>query len=155
MIRPLSTLALLVLVPPILAGVAGHVERALHVHATTASQSSSAMLKIMRSRRMPALLTTMFELAEGIERALDDPLGGLEVADALAVGHRLAAHLLDLADHLLRWGCIGGTGSAKWAPRSVDDHLRAMPSPSVTLLPGRSRGRHPSRSRLCLPVNVP
>ena len=30
--------------------------------AMTASQSSSAMLKIIRSRRMPALFTTMFSL---------------------------------------------------------------------------------------------
>jgi len=53
------------------------------------------------------------ELAEGVERALDDALGGLEVGHAVAVGDRLAAHLLDLRDHLLR-----GRGGRR--PRAVE-----------------------------------
>ena len=41
-------------------------------------------------------------LAEGVERALEDALRALVIGHALAVRDRVAAHLLDLGDDLLR-----------------------------------------------------
>ena len=40
------------------------------------------------------------ELAEMIGRGLDDPAGGDRLRDALEIGNRRAAALLDLLDHL-------------------------------------------------------
>ena len=68
----------------------------------TASHSSSVMFDSIRSRRMPALLITHVQVAEGVDRRLDEALGAGEVAHALAVGDRLATHPLDLGDDLLR-----------------------------------------------------
>ena len=67
----------------------------------TASHSSSVMLTSIRSRRMPALLMSDVEAAEGVDRpGCDQPLGAVEVGDVVAVGDGLAAHRLDLVDDL-------------------------------------------------------
>ena len=59
----------------------------------TASHSSSVMLTSMRSRRMPALLTSDVEVAEGVDRlALTRRCGAVPVGDVVAVGDGLAAH---------------------------------------------------------------
>ena len=54
-----------------------HVEVALEVASITASHSSGVMLKIMRSRRMPATLTSDVEPPEVVERGLDDALAAV------------------------------------------------------------------------------
>ena len=41
------------------------------------------------------------EFAEIVQRALDDALGGFEIADALETGDRFAAEAADFLDHLL------------------------------------------------------
>ena len=84
------------------------------------------MLKIMRSRRMPALLTTMLSLPKVSTRALDDALGALEIGDALAVGHGFAAGRLDLVDHLLRRAVVGAPVPSKCAPRSLTTTLAPL-----------------------------
>ena len=66
------------------------------------------------------------ELAEGVEGALDDALGALEVGDALAVGDGLAAHLLDLVDHLLGRAVVGAAGAVEVRAEVVDDDLGAV-----------------------------
>ena len=67
----------------------------------TASHSASVMLTSMRSRRMPALLTSTSRPPKVSIALLDQPLGAVEVGDVVAVGDGLAAHGLDLVDDLL------------------------------------------------------
>ena len=64
----------------------------------TASHSASSMLKSMRSRRIPALLTSDVERAERVDRAVDEPLRAVPVGDVVGVGDRLAAGGDDLVD---------------------------------------------------------
>jgi hypothetical protein len=66
------------------------------VDAETESTSLSSMLKIIRSRRMPALFTTMCSAPNVSMRLAHHALGRLPVGDALGVGDGLAAGRLDL-----------------------------------------------------------
>ena len=91
----------------------------------TASHSASVMLASMRSRRMPALLTSDVEAAEGVDGRLDEALGAVPVADVVAVGDGLAAHGLDLVDDLLRRALVGALAVHR-AAEVVDDDLGAV-----------------------------
>src|SRR5713101_7147981 len=65
------------------------------------------------------------ELAEIVERAFDDPLGGLEVGHALEVGHRLAACRAYFLDNVFgRRARL--PGAVEMSPEVVDDHLGAL-----------------------------
>ena len=57
----------------------------------TASHSASSMLKSIRSRRMPALLTRMLTSPYRSDRLVDQPLGVVVVGDVAEVRVRLAA----------------------------------------------------------------
>ena len=50
---------------------------------------------------MPAFNTTASSLPKVGDRLVDHALGAVPVGDVVAVGHRLAAHRLDLVDDLL------------------------------------------------------
>ena len=78
----------------------------------TASHSSSVMLVSMRSRRMPALLTTAWRSPNVSIAVLISRCAPSHDDDAVAVGDGLAAHSLDLLDDLL--------GRAEVATRAVD-----------------------------------
>src|SRR3984893_14795594 len=66
------------------------------------------------------------ELAEVVQRALDDALGGLEIADALEVGDRLAAEAADFLDNVLgRRTRLAG--SLETAAEIVDHDLGSLP----------------------------
>ena len=82
----------------------------------TASHSSSVMLTSIRSRRMPALLTSTSRRAERVDGRLDEPLGAVPVGDVVAVGDRLAAHRPDLVDDL--------AGGPRRAAAAVDARRR-------------------------------
>ena len=91
----------------------------------TASHSSSVIEKIMRSRRMPALLTRTSRPAEGVDRLLDEARGTVPGADVVGVGRRLAAGGRDLVDDLLRRSGVGA-GTVTFATEVVDHHLGAV-----------------------------
>ena len=79
----------------------------------------------MRSRRMPGVVDDDVEVAEGLDRGVDDCLGAVEVGDAVGVGDRLAAGGDDLVDDRL---CGAGVGAAAvgGAAEVVDDDLGAQ-----------------------------
>ncbi len=62
------------------------------------------------------------ELAEVVQRALDDALGGFEIANALEIRDRLAAEAADLLDHVLGWR-TRLTGAVEVAAEIVDHDL--------------------------------
>ena len=65
------------------------------------------------------------ELAEIIDRAVYDSLGGLEVGHALEVGHRLAACRSYFLDNVFgRRSRL--PGAVEMSPEVVDDHLGAL-----------------------------
>jgi hypothetical protein len=81
------------------------------------------MLWKMRSRRMPALLTTMSMRAEGIDRALDDAVGRGPGSRRCRSWPRPCRRLLaDLVDHLLA-GAASGPRPAALHADVVDHHL--------------------------------
>src|SRR6185503_322181 len=53
----------------------------------------------------PRVVDDGVQVAEGLDRGVDEALRSLEVGDVVAVGDRLAPHPADLVDHL-----AGGTG---------------------------------------------
>src|SRR5580658_10795536 len=64
------------------------------------------------------------QLAEIVDRTLDDALGGLEIAHALIVGDRLAAGRANFLDYL--FGRRSRLSSAvEVTSKVVDDHSRA------------------------------
>ncbi|MET4723580.1 hypothetical protein ABIF63_007686 [Bradyrhizobium japonicum] len=65
------------------------------------------------------------ELAEMIGRGLHDLAGGDSLRHRLEIGHRDAAALLDLVDHLLG-GRSAGTGAVGGNTGVVDDDLGAL-----------------------------
>ena len=65
------------------------------------------------------------QLAEVIDCAIDDPLGRLEVGDALEVGDCLAARRADFLDHVLgRRARL--PGAVEVSAEVVHDHLGAV-----------------------------
>ena len=65
------------------------------------------------------------ELAEGVDGLLHHGAGLLEVGDVGAVHHGLAAHRLDLGDHLVGRARVGAAAVGLGA-EVVDDHRRAL-----------------------------
>ncbi len=65
------------------------------------------------------------ELAEVVDRAIDDSFGSLEVGDALEVGDRLAAGGSDFLDHVLRRGARL-PGAVEVTAEVIHDHLGAV-----------------------------
>ena len=73
----------------------------------TESKSSSAIVKIILSRRMPALLTSTSSRPKASTRGADDVLGAVEVGDVVVVGDGLAAPALDDVDDLVGGALVG------------------------------------------------
>ena len=90
----------------------------------TASHSSSVMFTIMRSRRIPALLTRMSRRPKSSIACRTIRSAPVEVGDVLAVRGRLAAGGLDLLDDLLRRRVVVALARER-AAEVVDDDLRA------------------------------
>ena len=65
------------------------------------------------------------QLAERVDRGLDQALAALPVGAAVGVRHRLAAHRLDLLDHLLRGTRVGPRPVLRTA-EVVDHDLGAL-----------------------------
>ena len=74
------------------------------------------------------------ELAELRDRLLDHLLGTGEVADVVAVGDRLATHLLDLVHDLFGRRLVA-TGAVGVAPEVIDDNLGAFRGKQQRMLP--------------------
>ena len=86
----------------------------------TASHSSSVMLTSMRSRRIPALLTSDVEPAEDVDGLADEGLAPVPGGDVVGVGHRPPAGGGDLVDHLLGRARVGAGPVPR--PAQVVDH---------------------------------
>ena len=87
----------------------------------TRSHSSSLMLKIIRSRRTPALFTRMSRLPYVSTAVLDHRLALIPVGDVAGVDDRVAARVPDLVDHRRR------RGSSTRGSEVVHDDLDALP----------------------------
>ena len=70
-------------------------------------------------------------VAEGIDRRLDDAVAEVGLGDVAVAGHRLAAHLLDLGDGLLRRRLVD----------VVDHHLGAVAHQAQRDLPADAATR--------------
>ena len=112
------------------------------------SHSCSDIEKIIRSRRMPALFTSTSSLPEAVDGLLHHGAGLVEVGDVGAVDHGLAAHRLDLGDHLVGRARVGA-GAVGLGAEVVHDHRRALARQHQRVLaadaaarPGHDR--HPS-----------
>ena len=66
------------------------------------------------------------DLAELVERGLDDVLRGLGLGDAVVVGHRTPAGVLDLGHHLVGHRRTGAGAVARTA-EVIDHHAGALP----------------------------
>ena len=86
----------------------------------TASHSSSVMLAMHAVAQDAGVVDQHVEVAERVDRRLDQALGALEVGDALAVGDGLAAGGDDLVDDLLRRRGVGA--AAVHVAAEVVDH---------------------------------
>ena len=67
----------------------------------TASHSSMLIFATVRSRRMPALLTSASSRPEGVDRRRDQPARGVVLGAVAGVEHRLATGGGDLVDDRL------------------------------------------------------
>ena len=119
----------------------------------TASHSASVMLTSIRSRRMPALLTSDVEAAEGVDRLLHEALGAVPVADVVAVGDGLAAHGLDLVDDLAGPGPWSLPSPSIEPPRSLTTTLAPVLGQHQRVLAADAAARagddaHPSLAQL-------
>ena len=91
----------------------------------TASHSSSVMLTSTRSRRMPALLTSMSSRPNVSTAVLIRRWPPSQSATLSRVGDRLAAHRRDLVDDLFGRGAVA-SGAVGRAAEVVDDDLGAL-----------------------------
>ena len=101
---------------------------------STESHSSSLMLTSMRSRRIPALLTTTSRPPKTCDRLVDERLGAVPGRDVVGVGHRRPAGGGDLVDDLLRRAGVG-TAPRPVAAEVVDDHVGAVVGEHQGVLP--------------------
>ena len=90
---------------------------------TTTSQSSSAILWNMPSRRMPAGLITAMQPAEGVHGLFEHAAHGGHVRHAVGVGDGLATRNLDLLDDRLRRTGRSLVAAAFSTAQVVDHHL--------------------------------
>ncbi len=65
------------------------------------------------------------DLAELVDRGLDDVLGALGLGDGVVVGHRATARVLDLLDHLVGH-VVSGAGAVSGTTEIVDDDAGAL-----------------------------
>ena len=79
------------------------------------------------------MFTSTCKIAEGVDRELHEPLCALEVGAALGVGDGLAAHRLDLVDHLLSRSPVGAD-TVRVAAQIVDHDLGAFGSEEQRML---------------------
>ncbi len=106
----------------------------------TASHSASVMLTIIRSRRMPALLTTTSRVPNVSIACWTSLFGAVPVGDVVGVRDGLAAGAL--ISLTTCWaGPVAGPAVAV-APDVVDDDLGAVLGEQQRVL-GRCRHRHP------------
>ena len=106
------------------------------------------MEKIIRSRRMPALLTRMSSRPKTSTAWSHHRLGLVEVGDVGAVDDGVAAHGLDLGDDLVGRPRVGAAAVGLRA-EVVDHHRRALRRQHQRVLapdapPGTGHDRHPS-----------
>ena len=118
----------------------------------TASHSASVMFASIRSRRMPALLTSTSRPPKVSTACCDQALGAVPVRDVVGVGDGLAAHGDDLVDDVVR-----RTGrrarAVHRAAEVVDDdlgpvfgqHQRVLAADAAT---GAGDDAHPSLAQL-------
>src|SRR5438552_3643188 len=121
--------------------MAAHVEGALQVHG---HHRVPVLLRHVEDHPVAqdaGVVDHDVELAEGVERALDDALGGLEVGHAVAVRDRLAAPLLDLGDHLLGGRGRRRPGAVEVRAEIVHDDLCAVPGEEQRLLAADASAR--------------
>ena len=97
----------------------------------TASQSSSVMLNSIRSRVIPALLTTMRQPAEAVG-GRDELVGGAARADVARDGDALGAGRRDLVEDV---------GFVERARDVVDDDRRTRPGQADRLGTAQACGR--------------
>ena len=74
---------------------------------------------------MPALLTTPCDIAELVDRGLDDVGGTLGLGDAVVVGDRTPARVLDLGDDLVGH-VVSGARAVAGSTEVVDDDAGAL-----------------------------
>src|SRR5437870_7779777 len=125
--------------------------------ATTASQSSSAMLKIIRSRRMPALLTTMLSLPKVSSAHWTMRLAALKSATLSPLATAWPPIFLISATTSCAGVAVGAPVPSKCAPRSFTTTFapcfarssassRPMPRPepvTIATLPSSNIGEPP------------
>ena len=102
-----------------------HVEGAVEVHLDDGVPVDRAHAVEDAVAQDAGVVDHAVDAAEVVDRRLDDALGALRVGDAVAVGHRRAAGLLDLADHLIRDRDVGALALGR-AAEIVDHHLGAL-----------------------------
>ena len=81
------------------------------------------------------------EVAEGLDRAVDQPLRALPVGDVVAVDDCLATERLDLLDDVLR-RCEIGTRAVVGAAEVVDDETGTFAGEQQRVLAPDARGLH-------------
>src|SRR3989441_6837585 len=117
----------------------------LRCTAITASQSSSAMLKIIRSRRMPALLTTMLSLPKVSIAHSTIRLAALKSATLSPLAIAWPPRFLISATTSCAGVAVAWPVPSKWAPRSFTTILapccamrsacsRPMPRPEPVMI---------------------
>ena len=114
----------------------------------TASHSSSVMLVEHAVAQDAGVVDQHVEVAEGLDRGVDQALRALPRRDVVAVGDGLAAHARDLLDHLLGRAEIAA-GAVDVAAEVVDDDLGALAGQAQRVLPPDAPARaghdgHPS-----------
>ena len=92
----------------------------------TSSHSCSLMLKIMRSRRMPATLTRMSSAPEVVERRLDQVLAALDRRDGVEVRRRPCRPRTWISSTTSAAGPLSGARAVDVHAEVVDDDVRAF-----------------------------
>ena len=127
MMRPSTLAPGLHLLPPVGRGPPARRERALEVHL---DDRVPLLLGHVGEHPVPqdaGVVDHDVQVAERLDRGVDQPLGALPRRDVVAVGDRLAAHPLDLLDHVLRRAEVAA-GAVDVATEVVHDHLGALAS---------------------------
>src|ERR1700736_1661618 len=118
--------AVLVLLAPVGGRVPRQVESALEMDAEDRVEVLLAHVEDHAVAQDSGVVDHDVELAEVVQRALDDALGGLEIADALEVGARFAAEAADFFDPFLRRRARLA-GPVEVAAEIVDHDLGSLP----------------------------
>src|SRR5215510_9599987 len=105
---------------PIFAGMASAVKRSFHMNVDHRIPLLLGHVENHPVTQNAGVVDENIELAEAIERALDDTLGRLEIGDAFIVGYGFTAGSFDFLDNLL--GGAGIRAGAIEMPAEIVDH---------------------------------